>query len=62
MQIKGRTRTASSITYQTLFKYYTKLSGMTVTPCSSSFLMPSSMWFLHEFSAILLSCMWAVLL
>ena len=30
MEIKGRTKTASSITYQTLFKYYQKLAGMTV--------------------------------
>ncbi len=29
-EIRGRTRTASSITYQTLFKYYPKLAGMTV--------------------------------
>ena len=30
MEIKGSTKTASSITYQTLFKYYHKLAGMTV--------------------------------
>ena len=35
MEIKGRTKTASSITYQTLFKYYHKLAGMTVClPCT----------------------------
>ena len=31
MEIKGRTKVSSSITFQTLFKYYSKLSGMTVT-------------------------------
>lgn len=30
VEIKGRTKISSSITYQTLFKYYFKLSGMTV--------------------------------
>ena len=31
VEIKGRTKVSSSITFQTLFKYYSKLSGMTVT-------------------------------
>ncbi|KAK9916292.1 hypothetical protein WJX75_000969 [Coccomyxa subellipsoidea] len=31
VEIKGRTKVSSSITFQTLFKYYTKLSGMTGT-------------------------------
>ncbi|BDA41171.1 Protein translocase subunit SecA [Coccomyxa sp. Obi] len=31
VEIKGRTKISSSITFQTLFKYYTKLSGMTGT-------------------------------
>ncbi len=32
VEIKAVTRAVSSITYQTLFKYYPKLSGMTVRP------------------------------
>ena len=32
MDIKGVARAVNSITYQTLFKYYPKLSGMTVRP------------------------------
>ena len=30
VEIKGVTRAVSSITFQSLFKYYPKLSGMTV--------------------------------
>ena len=30
VEIRPLTRAVNSITYQTLFKYYTKLSGMTV--------------------------------
>lgn len=30
VRIKGRSKVASSITFQTLFKYYSKLAGMTV--------------------------------
>ena len=31
IQVRGGTHAISSITYQTLFKYYPKLSGMTVS-------------------------------
>ena len=43
VEIKGVTRAVSSITYQTLFKYYPKLSGMTVSPAQSSSLTLASM-------------------
>ncbi len=36
MDIKGVARAVNSITYQTLFKYYPKLSGMTVRPSNES--------------------------
>lgn len=42
MEIKGATHIISSITYQTLFKYYPKLSGMTVRhPESQHFVLAS---------------------
>ncbi len=41
VEIKGRAKVSSSITYQTLFKYYTKLAGMTVCFLAAFLSLPS---------------------
>lgn len=46
-EIRGRTRTAASITYQTLFKYYAKLAGMTVRALTAPVRAPCDMLYLR---------------